>query len=110
MNRTVTRVDDLRFDAGSLSLNLVATVGRRYGRPVERLTSVGRLRDWLAGVGLETRRAPTDDDLARVRYMREDLDALFRSALEGKRPAAAAVERVNACLARSVPRLSTSGA
>src|SRR5262245_52987097 len=103
-------VDALRFDAGSLSLNLVATVGRRYGEPVERLTSAERLRAWLAGVGHESPNespiVPTDDDLARVRRLREDLDELFRTALAGKRPRAAAVERVNACVASNVPRLS----
>src|SRR5262249_42856936 len=78
--------------------------------PVERLRSVERLRDWLAGVGLDARRAPTDDDLARVRRLREDLDRLFRDALSGRRPPAAAIERVNACVVSNVPRLSRRGA
>jgi predicted RNA-binding Zn ribbon-like protein len=98
-------VHALRFDAGSLSLNLVATVGRRFAEPVERLTSVGRLRDWLAGVGLDAAAAPTDEDLARIRRLREHLDDLFRSALAGRRPPAAALEEVNAVVASGTPRL-----
>lgn len=108
MERTVGHVEALRFDAGSLSLDLVATVGRRFGKPVERLTTVERLREWLGGVGFESRRALTDADLARVRRLREDLDALFRSALAGERPPPSAVDRVNVCVARSVPRLSAA--
>jgi predicted RNA-binding Zn ribbon-like protein len=104
-----TNVDELRFDAGSLSLNLVATVGRRYGSGVERLASTARLRDWLAGAGFEPRRTLTDEDLERVRRLREDLDELFRSAVGGKRPLAGAVERVNGCAARSVARLTATG-
>jgi predicted RNA-binding Zn ribbon-like protein len=110
VTRQANNVEALRFDAGSLSLNLVATVGRRYGGRVERLGSTARLRDWLAGVGLDVRRTVTDDDLERVRRLREDLGELFRSVAAGKRPSAGAVGRVNGCASRSVPRLTTTGA
>jgi predicted RNA-binding Zn ribbon-like protein len=104
------QVDALRFDAGSLSLNLVATVARRFAEPVERLTSVEHLRDWLAGVGLNVETAPTEDDLIRVRWLREHLDALFRSALAGARPPADAVAEINSAVACGVPRLSATRA
>src|SRR5688500_5859555 len=104
------QVDALRFDAGSLSLNLVATVARRFAEPVERLTSVEHLRDWLAGVGLDVETAPTEDDLIRVRSLREHLDALFRSALAGARPPADAVAEINSVVACGVPRLSATRA
>jgi predicted RNA-binding Zn ribbon-like protein len=100
------RVGALRFDGGSLSLNLVATVGRRFGDPVERLGSVERVQEWLAGVGLDTRDAPTDDDAARLRALREQLDALFRAAVAGEPPPAAALADVNAAVRAGVPRLS----
>jgi predicted RNA-binding Zn ribbon-like protein len=99
-----------RFDAGSLSLNLVATVARRFAEPVERLTSVEHLRDWLAGVGLKVETAPTEDDLIRVRCLREHLDALFRSALAGARPPADVVAEINSAVAGGVPRLSATRA
>ena len=104
------QVHALRFDAGSLSLNLVATVARRFAEPVERLTSVEQLRDWLAAAGLDVETAPTEDELIRVRRLRENLDALFRSALGGARPPADAVAEINAAVAYGVPRLSATGA
>lgn len=103
------KVGALRFDAGSLSLNLVATVGRRFGDPLERLTSVEQLREWLVGVGLDVERSLTDDDVARVRRLREDLNVLFRSALAGTRPPRAVVEEVNAAAGSRVPRLDGLG-
>jgi predicted RNA-binding Zn ribbon-like protein len=88
-------VGELRFDAGSLSLNLVATVGRRFGQPVERLSGHERLEAWLAGVGLTAEPPPEATQLARVHALREDLDALFRSVLAGKRPSAALIANLN---------------
>ncbi len=44
---------ELRFDAGRVCLDLVATVGGRLGdEPVERLDGPGRLGQWLLGAGL----------------------------------------------------------
>ena len=103
----MAEVGTLRFDAGSLSLNLVATVGRRFGEPVERLTSVERLRDWLSGVGLDVSGAATEEDLARVRRLREHLDQLFRSVLAGRRTPATVLVQVNAAVSSCVPQLST---
>ena len=108
---TVSReVGTLRFDAGSLSLNLVATVGRRFGEPVERLTSLERLRDWLGAVGMSVSPAPIEVDLARVRRFREHLDELFRDALAGTRPRPTVLARVNTAVATCVPRLRTTHA
>jgi predicted RNA-binding Zn ribbon-like protein len=92
--------DALRFDAGSLSLNLVATVGRRFGAPVERLGSVERLHEWLDGVGLRVDGDQTEEDLDRLRRLREDLHALFRAAVSGERPSGEAVSHVNAAAER----------
>lgn len=109
-HRSSGQVGALRFDAGSVSLNLVATVGRRFGQPVERLTSVERLRDWLSGAGLPLSAELTDEDVDHARRFREHLHELFRSALAGRRPPAAALAQVNTALADCVPRLRTSRA
>jgi predicted RNA-binding Zn ribbon-like protein len=74
-------VDALRFDAGSLSLNLVATVGRRFGEPVERLGSVDRLREWLARVGLEVSGRRGEEDLDDVQQLRAHVHVLLRSVV-----------------------------
>ncbi len=99
----------LRFDAGSLSLNLVATVGRRFGEPVERLDSLPRLSEWLTGVGLAVSASFDEGDLARIHSLREQLDEVFRSALAGRQPPARAIEAVNAAAAAAVPGLRATG-
>ena len=101
--RTVT---SLRFDAGSVSLNLVATVGRRSGDPVERLTSTERLRDWLEGVGLPPPEHLTEDDLARARALRESLHQLFHDTLARRPPDVAALRAVNAAVSACPPGLA----
>lgn len=98
----------LRFDAGSLSLDLVATVARRFAAPVERLTSVNRLREWLAGVGLEAPAELDEEALGHVRGLREHVDELFRSVLAGARPPATALAEVNAAVMGSPPRLAAT--
>jgi predicted RNA-binding Zn ribbon-like protein len=97
----------LRFDAGSLSLNLVATVGRRFADPVERLPSRERLAEWLAAMGFGT--DVVDDDVARVRRLREHLHELFRAAVDGAPPPAAALAAVNAAVAAGPPQLAGEG-
>ena len=98
----------LRFDAGSLALNLVATVGRRYGESIERLDSPARLHAWLAGIGVPYRRA-SEDDLGTLRELREHLEIVFRSAVAAQRPPRASVEYVNAVGALAPPALRTTG-
>jgi predicted RNA-binding Zn ribbon-like protein len=98
-------LDALRFDAGSLSLNLVATVGRRFADPVERLSSIERLDHWLRSAGLDPSSEPTAEDLARFRHLREDLHTLLRHAVSGSRPPAAALARVNSAAVTHAPQL-----
>jgi predicted RNA-binding Zn ribbon-like protein len=101
----VTDIRALRFDAGSVSLNLLATVGRRFGEPVERLTSLDSLRQWLAGVGLDPASASDDEDLAQIQRLREALHSLFRATLAREHPPAAALDEVNAIIADGMPPL-----
>jgi predicted RNA-binding Zn ribbon-like protein len=102
-------VGQLRFDAGSPSLNLVATVGRRFGQRVERLTDNARLEAWLAGVGVTVDPLPGDAELVRLQELREQLDALFRAVLAGTPPSASLVETVNRVASGAPPpRLRTS--
>ncbi|MCQ4079073.1 ABATE domain-containing protein [Streptomyces sp. RB6PN25] len=50
--RNTARLRELRFDGGTLSLNLIATVGRRPSSPIERLDGLDRLGAWCEGVNL----------------------------------------------------------
>ncbi len=89
-------VGQLRFDAGNLTLDLIATVGRRFGASVERLTGPDRLEEWVRGVGLRlVRVAPTVDDVARVREFREQANEVVRATMAGLVPSAQAAAAVN---------------
>jgi predicted RNA-binding Zn ribbon-like protein len=89
-------VGELRFDGGSLALNLIATVGRRFGTPVERLTDPGRLDAWLGGVGLRVGPgSANENDLARVVEFREKLNDVVRSTFVGHTPPSAALTAIN---------------
>ena len=93
-------VGQLRFDAGNLTLDLIATVGRRFGAPVERPTGPDRLDAWVRGVGLRlVFIAMTVDDLARVREFREQANEVVRATLDGLAPPAQAVAAVNSACA-----------
>jgi predicted RNA-binding Zn ribbon-like protein len=96
-------VGELRFDGGSLALNLIATVGRRFGTPVERLTDPGRLDAWIGGVGLRVApRIANENDLASVRQFREQLSDLVRAAFVGHTPPPAALAAVNQAAATRI--------
>jgi predicted RNA-binding Zn ribbon-like protein len=63
--------DQLRFDAGGPALNLLATVGRRGSpAPVDRMATPARLREWLAGNGLDDV-VPGADEAAGLRDLGE---------------------------------------
>lgn len=61
------------FIAGSLSLCLVDTLGGRGGAGVERLAGPQDLREWLeaAGLAVQPLPAPSDEDVANARALRE---------------------------------------
>lgn len=85
--RVTARARDLRFDAGTLSLNLVATVGRRPAGPVERMGDTERLAAWCRGVGLAP--APGYEAEALLRSLHALRDAAYdiaSSLLDGHRP------------------------
>ncbi|NMO93732.1 hypothetical protein HH311_28545 [Actinomycetospora sp. TBRC 11914] len=94
----------MRYDTGATWLDLLATVGSAYGpAPVDRLGSVELLARWLERQGLAPTAAPDDDDLARARELRELLRPLGLAAAAGRAPDPAAVEGLNAVLARDTP-------
>lgn len=119
-------VPELRFDAGCLALNLVATLGGRHGTPVERLDGPGRLREWCEGVGLPVPGAAQDAEpgaapdpvpgafglLADLRLLREAAYDVAASDLRGAAPSLASVALVNECAhhAPPAPRLELATA
>ncbi|MFJ9759591.1 CGNR zinc finger domain-containing protein [Streptomyces sp. NPDC101149] len=106
--RITARQRELRFDAGSLSLNLVATVGRRPSTPVERMGDIERLKSWCAGVGLTVR---PEEDLERLLAALHELRAcaydVTAGYLRGRAPRSESVRLLNrlAAVSPPVPRL-----
>lgn len=99
---TATDAYELRFDAGRISLDLLATT-----HPVERLDSVAVLRAWITGSGLVPEGTPlTHADaswLVGFRELRGRIGQLVPGGLapEG-RPYGLALARVNE-IARAAP-------
>ncbi|MGK5731601.1 CGNR zinc finger domain-containing protein [Streptomyces sp. URMC 124] len=105
----MTGFSDLRFDAGRLCLDLVATGGGRFGHePVERLDSPDRLRDWLVASGAVPPGTPLPAVdaawLASVRAVRDLLHRIVHAEVDG-RAADPDLERVNALAATAPPAL-----
>ncbi|MFD3453287.1 CGNR zinc finger domain-containing protein [Streptomyces sp. NPDC058691] len=108
--RISAKARSLRFDAGSLSLDLVATVGRRPSTPIERLDGPERLSEWCAGVGLVPR--AEEDPAALLAALRELRDAAYdvvAAHLSGHAPRPGSVDLLNtlARVAPPAPRLRT---
>jgi predicted RNA-binding Zn ribbon-like protein len=102
-------VGELRFDAGNLTLDLVATVGRRFGVPVERLSGPERLEAWVRGVGLCLMPGtPSLADLAHVRVFRERANEVVRAAITGLAPSKQALVALNSACAIPVALAPTA--
>ncbi|MBL1101179.1 CGNR zinc finger domain-containing protein [Streptomyces coffeae] len=101
--RVTAQLRALRFDGGSLALNLIATLGRRTTTPVERLGTLDRLRDWCDGVGLRLGDdAFTDRLLAELHTVREASYDVVAAVLHDQAPRPESVTLLNA-RARPVP-------
>lgn len=102
--RETRKLRALRYDAGSMALNLVCTVGRRGGRPVERLRGCTDLAAWLVRHGLILPGAAIDDEfLGSIRQLREALHDFLRALAVGEAPAAEAVQLINETASVRVP-------
>ncbi|QKV90952.1 CGNR zinc finger domain-containing protein [Streptomyces sp. NA02950] len=110
--RVTAQLRALRFDAGSLALNLVATLGRRTGVPIERLGTLDRLRDWCHGVGLRLGDDEiTDRLLAELHTVREAAHDVVAAVLHDRvpRPESVALLNARARPAPPPPRLRMPG-
>ncbi|MEU2212431.1 CGNR zinc finger domain-containing protein [Streptomyces hygroscopicus] len=94
--RVTAQLRALRFDTGSLALNLVATLGRRGSVPIERLGTLDRLREWCEGVGLRLHdRAVTDEFLTELRTLREAAYDVAAAVVLARPPSADSVALLN---------------
>lgn len=94
--RVTARLRALRFDAGSLALNLVATLGRRSSTPIERLGTLDRLREWCDGVGLRLHdEAVTQELLTELWTLREAAYDVVAAVVDGRSPPDVSVALLN---------------
>lgn len=94
--RVTAKVRELRFDAGSLSLDLVATVGRRPSTPVERLGDRDRLRAWCLGTGLTLRDEEDGTSLlGALHELRSAATDVATAAVDGRAPRPGSVGLLN---------------
>jgi predicted RNA-binding Zn ribbon-like protein len=104
--RVTAQLRELRFDAGSPSLNLLATIGRRPSAGIERLTDVTRLKTWADGIGYPLADGEaTAEALAGLRRLREDVFAVVTDAMAGRPISPAAV---NVAAGSVAPQLASS--
>jgi len=104
----VAATQDFRFDAGTPWLNLLATVGNRFGpAPVERIPTPARLSVWLRHEGLAPAVAATENDLAAAHELRAALAHVVFALIDGERVPAPALDLVQDLAAHDRPsRLS----
>ncbi|MFJ4637766.1 CGNR zinc finger domain-containing protein [Streptomyces hygroscopicus] len=94
--RVTAQLRALRFDTGSVALNLVATLGRRGSVPIERLGTLDRLREWCGGVGLHLHdRDVTDEFLTELRTLREAAYDVAAAVVLARPPSADSVALLN---------------
>jgi predicted RNA-binding Zn ribbon-like protein len=108
--RITTQLRELRFDTGALSLDLLATVGRRGSTGVERLTDPDRLREWCAGVGVTLRDADQTPELVTsLHELRAAAYDVVTSVLHDRLPHKASATLVNSVAALGTPSSHLNG-
>jgi predicted RNA-binding Zn ribbon-like protein len=94
---------DFRFGLGHPVLEFVATLARRRGEPVDRLSTSTDLSRWLELAQIARGARCDREQLADARKLREALYRLVAGARAARRPAAADLELVNAWARRPTP-------
>jgi predicted RNA-binding Zn ribbon-like protein len=111
MSREVSTDPRFRLTGGRLCLDLVATLGRRHGDPIERLPDDMTLVDWLVAVRLLPPHVAVSvlpNQLEAVRDLREVTYRLVRATMAGAEFDEVDVTRLNKVAMQPdlAPRLS----
>src|SRR5256885_2978971 len=101
---SVVPIDAFRYDAGTVWLNFLATLGSRFSpAPVERMPTPARLAEWLAHEGLAPAVPPGEADLAAAYELRAALAHLVFALVEGEPGPVPALDLVQDVAARGPP-------
>jgi len=88
-------MSDFRFGLGHVTLDFLATQGRRAGSPLERLAAPADLSRWLADAGIAAASRPSRELLHDARELREAIRRVLECARAGRRPTASDLRLVN---------------
>ena len=97
-------MNDFRFGLGHVTLDFLATLGRRAGSPVERLAVASDLSRWIAEAGIgeagsaeagSAAPGASPELLDDARELREAIRRLLECAREGRRAGASDLRLVN---------------
>ena len=103
---------DFHHETGRVSLDLIATLGDRFGEALERLKDPKALAAWLNDVAGRRFHDPLgDEDLAKSLRLRDSLCRVFDALYAGDVPAKTDIETVNRFAAQqpAVPLLLPDG-
>jgi predicted RNA-binding Zn ribbon-like protein len=93
-----------RASAGSLCLDLLATIEDPAGKRLDRLSTTSELVDWFGVVGLpEPAGGFTASDLDDTRLLRATVDAIARAVIAGTAPDPATVRALNNVAQHATP-------
>ncbi len=96
LKKTDKRYSRFRFDAGSVSLNFVATVRHRGSHPLDLLPSPDSLSRWLELAGLATTPISCSaDDHREALILREAVHDTVSAVILGRVPADEDIDRIN---------------
>jgi predicted RNA-binding Zn ribbon-like protein len=88
-------MSDFRFGLGHVTLDFLATLGRRAGSQTERLAVPADLSRWIAEAGIAAEPRASRELLENARELREAMRRVLECAREGRRPTAPDVRLVN---------------
>ncbi|MDW3207184.1 MAG: CGNR zinc finger domain-containing protein [Alphaproteobacteria bacterium] len=103
---------DFHTDTGRRCLDLAATLGDRFGSPLERLVEPESLAEWFASVaGSPLPAKVTSEDLATVRNLRDSIGRVADALYDNQAPDVNDIARINdhAATFPSPPRLALDG-
>jgi predicted RNA-binding Zn ribbon-like protein len=88
-------MSDFRFGLGHVTLDFLATLGRRAGSPLERLAAPADLSRWVTEAGIAAAPRASRELLDDARELREAIRRVLECAREGRRPTASDLRLVN---------------
>lgn len=88
-------MSDFRFGLGHVTLDFLATLGRRAGSQIERLASPDDLSRWIAEAGIAAAPTASREQLDDARELREAIRRVLACGRDGRPPGESDLMLVN---------------